>query len=92
MIFGKGDDNTEWHIEELFLYEDVDNDSSISAADKQIIGQASPTYTYGLGMTLAGGWNNWFVAIPIAITYADMNGTKRPCELPFRWSTEVDKA
>ncbi len=31
--------------------------------------------TYGLGMTLAGGWNNWFVAIPIVVTYADMDGT-----------------
>jgi hypothetical protein len=31
--------------------------------------------TYGLGLTLAGGWNDWFVAIPMAYTYADMNGT-----------------
>lgn len=31
--------------------------------------------TYGLGLTLAGGWNNWFVAVPIVVTYADMNGT-----------------
>jgi hypothetical protein len=31
--------------------------------------------TYGLGFTLAGGWNNWFAAIPAAFTYADMNGT-----------------
>lgn len=31
--------------------------------------------TYGLGATLAGGWNNWFVAIPGSITYADMHGT-----------------
>ena len=31
--------------------------------------------TYGLGMTLAGGWNNWFVAIPGSVTYADMHGT-----------------
>lgn len=32
--------------------------------------------TYGLGMTLAGGWSNWFVAIPVALTYADMDGTQ----------------
>lgn len=32
--------------------------------------------TYGLGMTLAGGWSNWFVAVPIALTYADMDGTQ----------------
>ena len=25
--------------------------------------------------TLAGGWNNWFVAIPFSFTYADMDGT-----------------
>lgn len=31
--------------------------------------------TYGLGLTLAGGWNNWFVALPMVATYADMNGT-----------------
>lgn len=31
--------------------------------------------TYGLGTTLAGGWNNWFVAIPGSVTYADMDGT-----------------
>ena len=31
--------------------------------------------TYGLGATLAGGWNNWFVAIPFNATYADMDGT-----------------
>ena len=31
--------------------------------------------TYGLGVTLAGGWNNWFVAIPMAYNYADMDGT-----------------
>ncbi len=31
--------------------------------------------TYGLGTTLAGGWGNWFVAIPGTITYADMDGT-----------------
>jgi hypothetical protein len=31
--------------------------------------------TYGLGTTLAGGWNNWFVAIPGSVTYADMHGT-----------------
>lgn len=31
--------------------------------------------TYGIGTTLAGGWNNWFVALPFNATYADMNGT-----------------
>lgn len=31
--------------------------------------------TYGLGTTLAGGWGNWFVAIPGTVTYADMDGT-----------------
>ena len=31
--------------------------------------------TYGLGTTLAGGWGNWFVALPGTITYADMDGT-----------------
>ena len=30
--------------------------------------------TYGVGTVLAGGWNNWFVTIPITITYADMQG------------------
>lgn len=32
--------------------------------------------TYGLGTVLAGGWNNWFVAIPMNITYADMDTTE----------------
>jgi hypothetical protein len=32
--------------------------------------------TYGLGTVLAGGWNNWFVAIPLNITYADMDTTE----------------
>lgn len=31
--------------------------------------------TYGIGTILAGGWNNWFVAIPITFTYADMDTT-----------------
>jgi hypothetical protein len=30
--------------------------------------------TYGIGTTLAGGWNNWFVAVPFNWTYADMDG------------------
>jgi hypothetical protein len=30
--------------------------------------------TYGVGTVLAGGWNNWFVALPISFTYADMEG------------------
>jgi hypothetical protein len=30
--------------------------------------------TYGLGTVLAGGWNNWFVTIPLTFTYADMKG------------------
>ena len=32
--------------------------------------------TYGIGMVLAGGWNNWFVAVPINWTYADMDGSQ----------------
>jgi hypothetical protein len=32
--------------------------------------------TYGIGTVLAGGWNNWFVTIPITVTYADMDGTE----------------
>lgn len=32
--------------------------------------------TYGVGAVLAGGWNNWFVTIPINFTYADMDTTK----------------
>jgi hypothetical protein len=31
--------------------------------------------TYGIGTILAGGWHNWFVAIPITFTYADMDST-----------------
>jgi hypothetical protein len=31
--------------------------------------------TYGIGTVLAGGWYNWFVAIPITFTYADMDTT-----------------
>ena len=31
--------------------------------------------TYGVGTLLAGGWNNWFVTIPITFTYADMDTT-----------------
>ena len=31
--------------------------------------------TYGLGTILAGGWHNWFVAIPITFAYADMDTT-----------------
>ncbi len=30
--------------------------------------------TYGAGTVLAGGWNNYFVTIPLTITYADMQG------------------
>jgi hypothetical protein len=30
--------------------------------------------TYGLGTVLAGGWSNWFVTIPLSVTYADMDG------------------
>jgi len=30
--------------------------------------------TYGIGTVLAGGWNNWFVTLPINFTYADMDG------------------
>ena len=32
--------------------------------------------TYGVGTILVGGWNNWFVALPMTATYADMTGTK----------------
>ena len=32
--------------------------------------------TYGIGMTLAGGWNGWFVTLPFNWTYADMDGSK----------------
>ena len=32
--------------------------------------------TYGIGATLAGGWNNWFVTIPFNWTYADMVGNE----------------
>ena len=32
--------------------------------------------TYGVGMTLAAGWNGWFVTIPFNWTYADMVGSK----------------
>lgn len=31
--------------------------------------------TYGIGTVLAGGWNGWFVTIPLNFTYADMDGT-----------------
>ena len=30
--------------------------------------------TYGVGTVLAGGWSNYFVTIPLTITYADMQG------------------
>jgi hypothetical protein len=30
--------------------------------------------TYGIGTVLAGGWNNWFVTVPISFTYADLEG------------------
>lgn len=32
--------------------------------------------TYGIGTVLAGGWNDWFVTIPISIVYADMDNNK----------------
>jgi hypothetical protein len=32
--------------------------------------------TYGVGTILAGGWNNWFVTVPISVTYADMDTTE----------------
>ena len=31
---------------------------------------------YGIGMTLAAGWNGWFVAVPVNYTYADMQGSQ----------------
>ena len=31
--------------------------------------------TYGFGATLAGGWKGWFVAVPLNVTYADMQGS-----------------
>jgi hypothetical protein len=30
--------------------------------------------TYGIGTVFAGGWNNWFVTLPISLNYADMDG------------------
>jgi len=30
--------------------------------------------TYGIGTVLAGGWNNWFVTLPLSFTYADIEG------------------
>jgi hypothetical protein len=32
--------------------------------------------TYGVGMMLAGGWNDFFVTIPFNFTYADMDTTE----------------
>ena len=32
--------------------------------------------TYGIGMTLAGGWNGWFLTMPVNWTYADMVGSQ----------------
>ena len=32
--------------------------------------------SYGLGTVLAGGWNNWFITLPISATYADMDTTQ----------------
>lgn len=32
--------------------------------------------TYGIGTTLAGGWNNWFVTVPFNWTYADIQGSQ----------------
>lgn len=31
---------------------------------------------YGIGTVLAGGWNDWFVAVPINYSYADMDTTE----------------
>lgn len=31
--------------------------------------------TYGVGSVLAGGWSDWFVAVPFSFTYADMDNT-----------------
>jgi len=31
--------------------------------------------SYGVGTVLAGGYNNWFIAVPINFTYADMEDT-----------------
>ena len=30
--------------------------------------------SYGVGTVFAGGWNNWFVTLPLSFTYADMEG------------------
>lgn len=30
--------------------------------------------TYSIGTTLVGGWNNYFVSLPVTFTYADMDG------------------
>ena len=40
--------------------------------------------TYGIGTVLAGGWNNWFVTLPISFTYADMDDTNTD-----GWATTV---
>ncbi len=31
--------------------------------------------SYGVGAVLAGGYNNWFIAVPLNFTYADMEDT-----------------
>ena len=38
-------------------YEDLDGDGAISAADRQIVGQTAPDFTYGLGSSLS--FKNW---------------------------------
>lgn len=32
--------------------------------------------TYGIGTTLAAGWKGWFVAVPLNLTYADLQGSQ----------------
>ncbi|SDX90230.1 TonB-linked outer membrane protein, SusC/RagA family [Lutibacter oricola] len=38
-------------------YEDLDGDGAISAADRQIVGQTAPDFTYGFGSSLS--YKNW---------------------------------
>lgn len=47
-------------------------------ADKQILLPIETHFSgksYGVGTVLAGGWNDWFVSIPISLVYADMDNT-----------------
>lgn len=55
------------------------NPLCVIAGDKSVTVPIEANFrgnTYGLGTVLAGGWNNWFVTIPISFTYADMEGNE----------------